>query len=72
MFSFSILIIVFIIVQTVADDHIIIEGFNSNMLIAFIFLAIFALGLSYNLREVLETFNIEFILPFDLSLLDQN
>ncbi|CAD8049608.1 unnamed protein product [Paramecium sonneborni] len=68
----TILIIIFNLVQISVDQQKIIEEFDTENLVAFIFISIFVLGLSYILQETLQICSIEFALPSDLYSLDQN
>ncbi|CAD8134023.1 unnamed protein product [Paramecium octaurelia] len=68
----TILIIIFNIIQTIVDDQMIIEEFDLENFVAFIFIAVFVLGLSYIFYETLQIFSIQFVLPSDLYSFDQN
>ncbi|CAK71063.1 unnamed protein product (macronuclear) [Paramecium tetraurelia] len=68
----TILIIIYNIIQTIEDDQMIIEEFDLENFVAFIFIAVFVLGLSYIFYEILQIFSIQFVLPSDLYSFDQN
>ncbi|CAD8053776.1 unnamed protein product [Paramecium primaurelia] len=68
----SILIIIFNFIQTSVDDQMIIEEFDLENFIAFIFITVFVLGLSYIIYETLQIFSIQFVLPSELYSYDQN
>ncbi|CAK55921.1 unnamed protein product (macronuclear) [Paramecium tetraurelia] len=71
-FILTLLIICFNLVQASTDDQRLIDEFNQQNFLAFIFISVFLIGLSFVTQEILEIYSINFMIPSEQITFEQN